>query len=400
MTKSTTHNNNQDSRPTVLHVRVMAGTGGGPEKTILRSPKYSDKSKYRMAVAYIHPKNDKGIETLQKQAKDLSCPLFSIPDKGPLDPSPLFHLTKLCKRLNIKIYHGHDYKSNFLGLLINKRHPMKLVNTAHLWTDDNWRMKLYRKIDERCIPRYDHTITVSTPLAERCREIGTPSDKITMVPNAIEADIFKRTRDTTTAKTSLNIDPETFTIGLTGRFTKQKGIDLLLPAIKELAGQYKKPLRLLLIGDGPEKQALSKLSCKLSLEDVVRFCGWQPDIRPWYEAMDMFILSSRDEGLPNVVLESMAMSVPTVATNVGGVADLIEHDNTGIILDNDHSNWAKQILPLLQDAALRQQFATNARQRIEEKYTFEHRMKHIISIYDNLLTCPEQHDSPQLQSAA
>ena len=184
---------------TVLHTRVMAGTGGGPEKTILRSPKYADASRYQMAAAYLHPTGDAGIEDVRNQAEELGCPFYSFGETGPTDVRPLRSMLELCRKLNVTIWHGHDYKSNLYGLMLRKFWPMKLVSTAHLWTDDTLRMRLYRKVDEWCLPRYDEVIAVSTPIAEHCSHVGVVRERLTMIPNAIEADQWQRSRTTTQA---------------------------------------------------------------------------------------------------------------------------------------------------------------------------------------------------------
>lgn len=366
----------------VLHTRVMAGTGGGPEKTILRSPKYADPSRYRMAAAYLHPEGDPGIETLAAQARELGCELHTLGEAGPVDPRPLRALLDLCRRLNVTIWHGHDYKSNLYGLLLRPFWPMTLVSTAHLWTDDTLRMRLYRRVDEMCLPWYDQVIAVSSPLAKRCREIGVREDRLTMIPNAIEAAPWTRTRSTAEAKQSLGIPAETLTLGVTGRLNVQKRIDRLLRAVHAMRQRSSMTVSVLLVGDGPERGWLEALVDRLGLRGVVRFCGWQADARPWYEAMDLFALTSRDEGLPNAVLEAMAMSVPVAATDVGGVRDLLDDGACGVVLDPDESQWPATFACLLEDEAERARLAATARQRIESHFTFERRMQRVMAVYD------------------
>lgn len=369
----------------VLHTRVMAGTGGGPEKTILRSPKYADSSRYPMAAAYLHPEGDDGILTLAKQAAELGCDLHTFAETAAFDARPLRGLLALCRKLNVKIWHGHDYKSNLYGLLLRPFWPMTLVSTAHLWTDDTLRMRLYRRVDEWCLPYYDEVIAVSTPLAERCREIGVDAARLTMISNAIEADKWSRTRNVEQAKRAMGIEPGVLTIGVTGRLNIQKRIDRLLRVVNAMRPRLQRPVQVLLVGDGPERERLEAMVDRLGLRAVVRFCGWQSDARPWYEAMDLFVLPSRDEGLPNAVLEAMAMGVPVAATDVGGVNDLLDGGRCGVLLDQDERGWADVLLGLLQDRAERERLARDARRRIEEQFTFERRMQKVMAVYDRAL---------------
>ena len=117
----------------VLDVRVVTGTGGGPDKTILNAPRFLAASGYHNICAYMHPPNDPGFERLRERANALEAPLVSIPDRGPFDLKVATELLALCRRERVAIWHGHDYKSNLLGLLLRPFWPMRLVSTVHGW---------------------------------------------------------------------------------------------------------------------------------------------------------------------------------------------------------------------------------------------------------------------------
>ncbi len=368
----------------VLHVRVMAGTGGGPEKTILRSPRYGDADRYQLAAAYIHPTGDFGIESVRLQAEQLDCPLHTVAESGPCDPRTVWGLYQLCRRLNVSIWHGHDYKSNLIGLLLRRFRPMKLVNTVHLWTEETRRLMLYRKVDEWCLPRYDHTIAVSEPLADRCREIGVDDRALTYVPNAIEPDVFRPMQTCNETRRELGLPVDATIIGVVGRLSVQKGLDRFLPVVAKLTERVPN-LQLLLVGDGPQREPLTRLVEQLELGDVVRFVGWQRDARPWYEAMDLMVLPSIREGLPNAVLEAMAMGTATATTDVGGVRDLVDSGRCGLLLDENRDAWVEPLAELLHDESRRRRMASAARRRIEQRFAFAHRMQRITRIYDALL---------------
>src|SRR5437660_11805420 len=98
--------------PVVLDARVVTGSGGGPEKTILNSPRFLLPLGYRMVCAYLHPPGDPGFEVLRQKAEQLQAPLESILDRGPWDWRVVTKLLALCRRERVAIWHGHDYKSN------------------------------------------------------------------------------------------------------------------------------------------------------------------------------------------------------------------------------------------------------------------------------------------------
>src|SRR4051812_14721168 len=110
--------------PVVLDTRVVTGAGGGPEKTILNSPRYLEPAGYRMLCAYMHPPGDPGFDQIRRRARELGAPLLSVPDRGPLDPGVLTRLLEICRRERVTDWHAHDYKSNLIGLLLRPFWPM------------------------------------------------------------------------------------------------------------------------------------------------------------------------------------------------------------------------------------------------------------------------------------
>src|SRR5262249_14595914 len=119
--------------PVVLEVRVVKGSGGGPDKTILNSPRCLAAAGYRTVCAYMHPPGDPGFEQLRQKAERWQAPLVSVPDRGFWDWKVVPLLLNLCRRERVTIWHGHDYKSNLLGLLLRRFWPMRLVTTVHGW---------------------------------------------------------------------------------------------------------------------------------------------------------------------------------------------------------------------------------------------------------------------------
>jgi glycosyltransferase involved in cell wall biosynthesis len=115
--------------------------------------------------------------------------------------------------------------------------------------------------------------------------------------------------------------------------------------------------------------------------------GFQSDLRPLYEAFDLFVLSSVREGLPNVLLEAMALEVPVVATRVAGIPRLIIDGENGLLVaPGDVGSLAGAMERLLLDAQLRRRLAATGRQSVEQRHSFAARMKKVAAVYDELLT--------------
>ncbi|MFO0810229.1 MAG: glycosyltransferase [Gemmataceae bacterium] len=369
----------------VLETRVVCGTGGGPDKTILNSPRFLWSAGYTTLCAYMHPPGDPGFDELRRKAEACRAPLVSVPDRGPWDWRVVSAFLNLCRRERVAIWHGHDYKSNALGLLVRRFWPMKLVTTVHGWVKHTNRTPLYYKVDKVCLPRYEAVLCVSQDLHDSCLEVGVPADRCRMIENGIDTDDFARRSDTATAKARLNVRPGRLAVGAVGRLSPEKGFDVLIRAAHALI-QSGVDLELLIAGEGSEAVTLQALIVELGLVDRVRLVGHVADPRPFYEALDVYALSSHREGLPNVLLEAMALEVPVVATRVNGVPRLVRDGDNGVLIEPGSAEaLAAALGAMLGDAAARARYAAAGRRTVVDHYGFKARMEKVRAIYDELL---------------
>jgi glycosyltransferase involved in cell wall biosynthesis len=155
-----------------------------------------------------------------------------------------------------------------------------------------------------------------------------------------------------------------------GRLTSQKGIDVLFRALTQLRDL---PLQLDIAGDGPERGELEQLAHALGVAKQVRFLGWvsREQLPQVFGEADVFVLASRAEGMPNVVLEAMAYARPVICTRVAGCEELVADRVTGLKVDvEDENQLAAALRELLSDAALRRTLGAAARARVEHDFTF------------------------------
>ena len=370
--------------PVVLHTRVVVGAGGGPEKTILNSPRFLV-GRYRLLCAYMHGPTDPGFEHLRRKAAEAAAPLLSVHDRGPLDLSVLSQLLTICRREKVNIWHGHDYKSNALGLLLRPFHPMHLVTTAHGWVQQTRRTPLYYFLDRLCLPRYEAVVCVSDDLYRQSLAYGVQKQRCFLIENAIDTVEYSRKRSLAEAKEKLGIPPTRFVIGGVGRLSAEKGFDLLIRATDQLV-RGGADVELLIAGEGHEKSNLEQLIAQLGRQERIRLLGYRSDTVELFQALDVFALSSIREGLPNVVLEAMALEVPVVATRVAGVPRLIQSGENGLLIEPGSLEQLTDALGhLLRNPASRPSLGQAGRRTIEEKHSFRTRMDRIAALYDRVL---------------
>jgi glycosyltransferase involved in cell wall biosynthesis len=346
--------------PVVFDTRVVTGSGGGPDKTILNSPRFLEPLGYKMICGYLHPPGDEGYQEIIRKAERYKAPLVSIPDRGPLDWRVIRGLLDVCKRENVTIWHGHDYKTNALGLLLKRFWKMRLVTTVHGWVHNTSRTPLYYRVDKFCLPRYEKVFCVSDDLYDECRKVGVPASRAVLLENGIDTVEYTRKLAIDQAKAKLGLPASGFTIGSVGRLAPEKAFDVMIRSIGDLR---KKGLdvNLVIVGEGEDRHRLEGIVAELGLPDHVRLPGWQSDVRTYYEAMDLFALSSLREGLPNVLLEAMALEVPCVATRINGIPRLLHDGRNGLLV------------PPSDQAA------------IEMRYSFQTRIEKMKAVYDEML---------------
>ncbi len=380
------HSSRVDSRaPVVLHTRVVTGAGGGPEKTILNSPRFLERSGYRALCAYMHPPEDTGFEVLQQRAIQWNAPLISIPDRGIRDLSVFRRLLDVCRTQNVAIWHAHDYKSNFIGLILRRYWPMHLVTTAHGWVKFTLRTPLYHWIDRVCQRRYERVICVSEDIHEMCLRHGVKPERCCQIDNAIDVIEYQRTLSPADAKARLGIVPSRLVVGAVGRLSAEKGFDLLIQAVANLrAAGF--DLELVIAGEGDDRTRLERLIAAQPEPARFRLLGHRDDTPAVFQALDVFALSSLREGLPNVLLEALALRVPVVATRIAGVPRVVRHGENGLLIEPGRvDELTAGLQEVLTDADRRERFAQSGRETIEREFSFDRRMRKVAAIYDELL---------------
>jgi glycosyltransferase involved in cell wall biosynthesis len=216
------------------------------------------------------------------------------------------------------ILHTHGYRADIVDAPVARRLGVPIVSTVHGFTRSGLKGRFYEMMQVRSLRRFDAVVAVSRPLGLELRRRGVRDDILCIHPNAWTPRTARLSEQA--ARQRLGIDPDLFHVGWVGRLSHEKAPDILVEALGLLDDA---PWVASFVGDGPMRGRVESRCVELGIEDQVRWHGSIPDAGSLMSAFDLFVLSSRSEGTPIVLLEAMAAGVPIVVTEVGGVLDLV-----------------------------------------------------------------------------
>jgi glycosyltransferase involved in cell wall biosynthesis len=272
-------------------------------------------------------------------------------------------------------------------MLVHKITGIPWVAFAHGQTTENTKMRLYSWIDKFAMKYADRVVAVSKGLYEhQLKPAGIRQTKVRIVHNAIDADSIKPTVFREQMRKNLGLTQDNFVVGVIGRFSPEKGQDIFLKAFAQSCS-HGTNARVLFVGDGPEIDRAKSLACDLGVNGKVTFLGYRDDIPNLYQVIDLVVIPSRSEGLPNVLLEALALGKAVIATDVGGIAEVIEHRVNGILIPaNDINSLSHAINDVYVDKELFNCISGNAQQSVQIKFSTEARARNIYSVYQELFS--------------
>ena len=295
------------------------------------------------------------------------------------DPRAISRLAALLKRQSPSVVHSHMVHANLMARAARLLAPIPyLVSTAHNVIEGGRALEVgYRLTDPLC----DLTTNVSPAGVSRYVERGlTPQGRIRYVPNGIDLVSFQRRHELRVRlRDALGVAGEFVWLAV-GRFNPVKDYGSMLVAFSEvLRGAA---ATLVIAGDGEVRPAMEAMAASLGVMDRVRFLGIRSDVAGLMSAADGYVLSSVWEGLPLVLLEAAATSLPIVATDVGGVREIVVHGRTGFVTKSSDSGALAVAMRALMDAPVEVRRAMGAAGR--EHVVARFGMEHVLDVWEAL----------------
>jgi glycosyltransferase involved in cell wall biosynthesis len=266
----------------------------------------------------------------------------------------------------------HGYKPDLVGWLAARRAGVPIVSVSRGWTAVSLKVRINEALDRFSLRWMDHVVCVSHGQAARVRRAGVTEKRLSVIHNAIRTDRFDDPDPSCReALQRYFSSPRRLIVGAAGRLSPEKGFAVLVDAAAIVLRQVP-DAGFVVFGEGPLADDLTRQIAAHGLEGRFVLAGFRDDVDRFQPHLDLSVLPSYTEGLPNAVLEACAARVPVVATAVGGTPEVLaDGDNGYLVPPGDADALAHRIRDLLDSVTLRRQMGKRGRERVETHFTFE-----------------------------
>jgi len=436
---------NDQSSIKVFHLRSSAGLYGA-ETVILHLCREADQMGCASHICCINNLKNPHAE-LVEEAQKIGIPASAVDSIGLMDFDAIREIRQQLKDGGFRILHCHDYKASIYGLLASWGMPVRRVVTNHLWDNINWRLWLYQRLEGFSYNWFDRIIAVSERVKRDVRPYIVHKSKIEVITNGIDCSDFschedgeKRIEKRREKRQSWGLGEEDVVIGIVGRLARQKGHAYLLKALARLLAETQehkdtgaqeskgtetqehsaegqedhhvscdrchettKSLRLLVIGDGHLEMPLKSLCRELDLpvfdlrdfgdqapppgtfpQGAVIFTGVVNDMPHAYQALDLMVMPSLQEGLPMALLEALASGVPVAAAPVGQIPQIIKDGETGFVIEPEDIEGMVFVLEeMIEDRGeKREKIIRQARELVETEHSSRAMARKYLETYE------------------
>ena len=333
--------------------------------------------------------DDLQAEHLQRLGITHSPVCLTKPVRPLTDLRALWQLVRLIRRERVDVVHTHMSKSDLVAGLAARLCglPVVSVSTAHgplRLRSAPWIVQRFFDGLERLVYRgvVDRVISVSrSTTGELLRKRKVVRQQVVTIPNGIPRRTPVTAERRGEIRRRLGVAPEQPLIVMVSRLAEPKAPDVLIDSMQRVAQRWPRAV-CLIAGDGPQREPLRARIRRLGLEDTVQLLGHRNDVHDLLDACDIFTLSSHSEGLSMSVLEAMASGCPIVASDVGGMEELIAHGRTGVLVAaGDTPALADALEALIQNPALRQSLGRAAREQVDQRCSVSRQADATTAVY-------------------
>lgn len=388
----------------VLHIITRFDKGGSAQNTYLSLLGLRKKNYQLSLVSGLSLESEMKHEEIKAKEKDIQilksegieftqCPSLLRRINIIRDLKAFFDIWRIIKKYNPLIVHTHSSKAGLMGRLAAKLAGTPIiVHTPHghvfFGYFGPFKTKLFI-IFEKLASRITDKIVALTNREKKDHILFkiAEEDKFSVIYSGIELNILKESssEEKQNLKKELGIPENSLIVGTAGRLVPVKGPEFLVKASKYIISKYPDTY-FMFTGDGPLEQDLKRKALEMGISDNIIFLGWRDDLVKIISIYDIFVLPSLNEGMGRVLVEAMALGKSIIASNVGGIPDLVIHGKNGFLVPpKNPKELAKYIQVLLEDKDKREKMGL-AGKEMAYNFTSERMVEKIANLYKKLLT--------------
>ncbi len=352
---------------------------GGSERDLTKIAKCLDRSRFEPHVGCFRDQGIRGDELRQAGVPIVRFPVVSF--RSPSFVRGVAGFRQYVRRHGIRLVHTLDTPSNVFGIAAARVARLRPAIASQLWFLDTIPPELWRL--HRLSLRFADAVIVNSEAVRK--ELTTQeklaSSRVRVSHNGVDLGVFHPETDSSDG----GAYKSEVVVGAVCALRPEKRLDLLLDAFARTKKMHP-ATKLLIVGSGETLGALQRQCEQLGLLTDCRFEPAQKDVVPWMHSIDIFVMSSRSESFPNALLEAMACGCCVIGSDVGGIPELIEDGQSGLLFrSGDAADLSEKLASVLSDTALRRRLASNAAARAAHKFSMEQAVARIEHIYTSLL---------------
>ncbi len=364
----------------ILHITFNMGFGG-TEQVIRQLVMHLPKDQFSNEILCI----DGEVGEIGKRLEtEQGITIHKLKRQPGLDLRLALNIRRLIKRGGFNIVHCHQYTPWFYGWLGSMATGVRLFFTEHgRFYPDRYRRKAWL-INKLMARTTDAIVAISKATGDALVEYEyLPRKRIDVVYNGIEP-LNAEYCEVARIRQELRLKPNALVIGTVARLDQVKNQSLILETFAYLNGDFEN-LYVLIVGDGPEREALEDRARRLGISQQVLFTGFIQNPERYMSVMDIFLLPSFTEGTSMTLLESMSLGVPCIVSKVGGNPEIITDKRTGRLFEIGKPEQFQEILnDLLMDADQRTSFSERAKEEFHERFSVSSFVMNYQNLYQKI----------------
>ncbi len=364
----------------ILHIIKSLGRGGA-EMLLPETLKLHDPSRFEFHYIYFLPWKNQLVKNIENAGGKVTC----LPAKNNLMILKQYkNIIKYVREHQIDLIHAHLPWAGFVSRFVHRQTGIPVVYSEHNMQE---RYHFATKYLNKFTYNWQSlALGVSQDVSDSIQKNINPKIPVKTLLNGVNTEYFQRDEKSgRLLKKQLNIPHDAVVVGNVAVFRFQKRLVEWLQVMKEVIDNNPNVYGLL-VGTGPLEEEIKTALSKFGLHDKILLPGLQTDVKPYFNAMDIFMMSSSFEGLPIALLEAMSMACAIVTTDAGGIKEVIRHEQDGLLCPvNDWQKLSGLLQKLINEQKMLKTYQQNARKRVIDSFSLETMVYHLEEVYLSLI---------------